>query len=108
MGKRFMKDKKVYSIIVGVMLVTLVVAALPVQAASPRIVHGKVYIDDALAPDGSTVKIVPDQSDPRTNDTFANGNYVINFGGIDYEECTFSVEYIGVWYPTTPPSDRLG
>ena len=104
-----MKDKKVYSIIVGVMLVTLVVAAFPAQASSPRIVHGQVYIDNAaLAPDGVTVKIIPDQSDPSTNDTYANGNYVINFGGIDYEECTFSVEYLGVWYQTTPSAIELG
>ncbi len=43
-----MKDKKVYSIIVGVMLVTLVVAALPTQAATELNIVEKILKSDLL------------------------------------------------------------
>jgi PKD repeat protein len=77
-----------------------------ILSASPRYVYGKVYIDNVLAPDGTTVNLsFPGQA--VANNTCANGNYIINFMEVDCEEGTFSVQYLGVWYPTTPPTVEL-
>jgi parallel beta-helix repeat protein len=75
-------------------------------ASTPRIVYGVVYIDGTPT-NGVTVELTVPSQGEFTNISFENGNYVLNFVGNDYEECTFLVQYLGDWYIPTPPSVDL-
>ena len=103
MGKVKMKNKRYALLINTVLLLSILISAISVQAATPRIVYGKVYINGVLAPNGTPVKItVPSQPDPFINYTYANGNYVINFIADNWEECTFSVYIQNAWRNPVP------
>jgi hypothetical protein len=97
-----------YAIVVAVaLLMCSVGSAASVQAATPRYVIGKVYINGASAPDDVTVRLVFD-GQTITSSTFDNGNYRLNFDENNYEEGVFSVSHLGTWYKTTPPKLELG
>jgi len=101
------KKKRISGIITAGILLSLVLSSISLQASSPRTVYGKVYIDGELAPDGTTIKLTFIGQE-ITNDTYENGNYVMNFLEDNYEEGTFSVYYQEAWHSTNPPTVELG
>ncbi len=100
------KKRRSTVLIVIIMLLSLAVSAFTVQAATLRTVYGKVSIDEGFAPNGTTVKLEFDTQE-ITNVTYEDGHYVMRFSEDDWEEGTFSVYYLGVWYPTTPSTVDL-
>ena len=104
---RMNKKKYLSGMISFILLLTIFTSTYSAQTGNLRIVYGIVYINGVEAPDGVTVQLnFPDQT--ITNDTYANGNYVMNFDEIDYEEGTFLVQYLGAWYSTNPATVELG
>jgi len=94
-------------LITAIVLFLLFTSTFTVLASSPRTVYGKLYIDGELAPNGTTVKLVF-ESQEITNNTYENGNYVMNFLEDNYMVGTFSVCYQSLWYTTNPPTVELG
>jgi len=58
MGKRFMKDKKVYSVlIIATLILALTVTAIPTMADEFHSVYGDLTINNKQAPTGTEVKL---------------------------------------------------
>jgi hypothetical protein len=101
-------DERACAIVMAVALfMSTLGSAASVQAATPRYVTGKVYINGASAPHDVTVRLVFD-GQTITTGTFDNGDYRLNFDENNYEEGVFSVSYLGTWYKTTPARLELG
>jgi hypothetical protein len=107
-GRMSQINERACAILVAMALVMSILgSAASTQAATPRYVTGKVYINGAIVSDGIAVRLVFDGQTIATN-TFDNGDYRLNFDENNYEEGVFSVSYLGTWYKTTPPGLELG
>ena len=57
-GKRFMKNKRVYSILIAALIVGLAASAVPTMAGELNSVYGYLTINDDAASSGVTVKLI--------------------------------------------------
>jgi PKD repeat protein len=96
MGTVKMKNKKIYSILAIILLLTLTITTIPTMAGEYNSVYGYLYINNAIAPSGMEVKLSFD-GDPLTDETDSNGYYQIDFSGHNWDEGYFSVYYNGDW-----------
>jgi len=110
MGKRFMKDKKVYSVlIIATLIFGLAITAAPTMAGDFNSVYGFLYINGEIAPSGITVKLTfSENPEEITVDTDSNGYFDLGFTGHNWEEGYFKVKYDGKWYtPEGNPSVEI-
>ena len=98
-----MIQKKIHPIIVVLMMLfTLAIAPLPLQADLHR-VSGYLYIDGNPAPADVQVVLSFDDGD-ETDYTSSTGHYEMSFNGHDFEIGYFNVFYNSNWYEPDPAS----
>ena len=96
-----MIQKKIHPILVVLMmLLSLAIVAIPVQAELHR-VSGYLYIDGNPAPADVQVVLSFDDGD-ETDYTSATGYYQMAFNGHDFKKGDFNVFYNGNWYTPFP------